>query len=129
MSLKISCKSHNTFLSTPSPKISSIATTTHDPTDERSGKIEIIGLAFYELAIAGPDVEIEVPLGSNELILIITLYDAYHPGFRQHYDANISLKGDGKKRVVRIIWATYNNRLIFSGLSSATRVEKLDYKG
>ena len=86
-------------------------------------------MAFYELTTAGPDVEIEIPLGYKKISLIITCYDAYHPGFQQHYDAAVALLGDGKQDVVRIIWATYANQLTFSGLNPTTRVEKMNYQG
>ena len=87
----------------------------------------IVGLASYELG--GKTVNIVMPatLPSNTA-LVITLYEAYHPGFRQQYDANVNIIGSGRNHVKTIIWATYKSALHFSSISVNKRVSYAGYK-
>ena len=60
--------------------------------------------------------------------LVITLYEAYHPGFRQQYDANVNIIGSGRNHVKAIIWATYKSTLHFFSNSVNKRVSYAGYK-
>ena len=59
--------------------------------------------------------------------LVITLYETYHPGFGQQYDANVNIIGSGRNHVKIIIWTTYNNTLHFSTNSVNRRVSYAGY--
>ena len=65
-------------------------------------------MAYYELG--GKTVYVLIPstIPSNTA-LVITLYKAY-----QQYNATVNIVGSGRKKIKRIIWATYRNTLRFS---------------
>ena len=86
----------------------------------------IVGLAYYELG--GKTVNVITPSTTpNNTALVITLYEAYHPGFRQQYDANVNIIGSGLNHVKTIIWATYQSTLHFSSNSVNKRVSYAGY--
>ena len=86
----------------------------------------IFGLAYYELG--GKTVNVIIPSTTpNNTALVITLYEAYHPGFRQQYDANVNIIGSGLNHVKTIIWATYQSTLHFSSNSVNKRVSYAGY--
>ena len=64
----------------------------------------------------------------NNTALVITLYAAYHPGFREYYDANVNIIGSGRNHVKTIIWATYESALQFSSNSVNKRVSYAGYQ-
>ena len=87
----------------------------------------IVGLAYYELG--GKTVNIVMPATlPRNTALVITLYEAYHPGFRQQYDANVNIMGSGRNHVKTIICATYKSTLHFSSISVIKRVSYAGYK-
>ena len=87
----------------------------------------IVGLAYYELG--GQTVNVVMPATiPNNTALVITLYEAYHPGFRQQYDANVNIIGSGRNHVKTIIWATYKSALHFFSNSVNKRVSYAGYK-
>ena len=87
----------------------------------------IVGLAYYELGDKTVNVVVPATIPSNTA-LVITLYEAYHPGFRQQYDANVNVIGSGRNHVKTIIWATYESTLHFFSNSVNKRVSYAGYK-
>ena len=87
----------------------------------------IVGLAYYELG--GKTVNVVMPATiPRNTALVITLYEAYNPGFRQGYDANVNIIGSGRNHVKTIIWATYRSTLHFSSISVNKQVSYAGYK-
>ena len=64
----------------------------------------------------------------SNTVLVITLYEAYHPGFRHHYDGNVNIIGSGRNHVKTIIWATYKSTLHFFSNSVNKQVSYAGYK-
>ena len=62
----------------------------------------IVGLAYYELGGQTVNVVMPATIPSN-IALVVTLYEAYHPGFRQQYNANVNIIGSGHNHVKAII--------------------------
>ena len=65
-------------------------------------------MAYYKLGGKTINVDISATIPSNTA-LVITLYKAY-----QQYNATVNIVGSGRKKIKRIIWATYRNTLHFS---------------
>ena len=87
----------------------------------------IVGLAYYELGDQTVNVIMPATIPRNTA-LVITLYEAYHAGFRQQYDANVNIIGSGRYHVKTIVWATYKSTLRFSSNSVNKRVSYAGYK-
>ena len=65
-------------------------------------------MAYYKLGGKTINVDIPATIPSNTA-LVITLYKAY-----QQYNATVNIVGSGRKKIKRIIGATYRNTLHFS---------------
>ena len=87
----------------------------------------IVGLAYYELGDKTVNVIMPATIPSNTA-LVITLYKAYHSGFRKQYDANVNIIGSGHNHVKTVIWATYESTLHFFSNSVNKRVSYAGYK-
>ena len=68
----------------------------------------IVGLTYYKLGSKTVIIDIPATIPNNTA-LVITLYKAY-----QQYNAPVNIVGSGRKKIKRIIGATYRNTLHFS---------------
>ena len=108
--------------------IEGIATTITPKTSPTITKPDyIVGLAYYELGDKTVYINIPATIPQNTA-LVITLYEAYHPGFRQQYDANVIINGPGKNHIKSIIWSTYKSALHFQANAVTKRLSYAGYQ-